>query len=181
MAVAANYLLTHLKCHHQASHSPLLGLIGNNGWVLSLSTGGSWMKPQRVASNAPPIASVKPPRASNEKTNIVSADNDDGNDGVSLGTMKLPSNIDVDRFEILLFQVDKVQGGVRLGFIKVDDGKTEVQVYIDCLVFPATESSGPIFQAVRKGPLKDQVPPGEPRIMRSLLQALQTSVEIAKV
>ncbi|OAY65953.1 hypothetical protein ACMD2_23720 [Ananas comosus] len=199
MAVAANYLLTHLKCHHQASHSPLLGLIGNNGWVLSLSTGGSWMKPQRVASNAPPIASVKPPRASNEKTNIVSADNDDGNDGVSLGTMKLPSNIDVDRFEILLFQwanslcqganlplpvplkVDKVQGGVRLGFIKVDDGKTEVQVYIDCLVFPATESSGPIFQAVRNGPLKDQVPPGEPRIMRSLLQALQTSVEIAKV
>lgn len=78
-------------------------------------------------------------------------------------------------------QVDKIPGGARLGFITVGDGQTEVLVYIDCLVFPATSSSGPIFRAIRNGPLKDKPPPGEPRIMRSLLQALQKSVEIARV
>ena len=77
--------------------------------------------------------------------------------------------------------MDKIAGGARLGFITIGDGETEVLVYIDCLVFPATESSGPIFRAIRNGPLKDQPPPGEPRIMRSLLQALQKSVEIAKL
>ena len=78
-------------------------------------------------------------------------------------------------------QVDKIAGGARLGFITIGDGKTEVLVYIDCLVFPATDSSGPIFRAIRNGPLKAQSPPGEPRIMRSLLAALQKSVEIARV
>lgn len=77
--------------------------------------------------------------------------------------------------------MDKVQGGTRLGFISIDDGKTSVLVYIDCLVFPASGSSGPYFRAVRNGPLKDKAPPGEPRIMRSLLQALQKSAEIAKI
>ncbi|KAJ0969707.1 hypothetical protein J5N97_022584 [Dioscorea zingiberensis] len=108
-------------------------------------------------------------------------------------------DVDVARFETLLFQwanslcqganlplpvplkVDKIKGGARLGFIRVDDGKTEVRVYIDCLVFPATESSGPLFRAIRNGTLKEQAAPGEPRIMRSLLQALQKSVEIAKL
>ncbi|KAJ0088492.1 hypothetical protein Patl1_32628 [Pistacia atlantica] len=65
--------------------------------------------------------------------------------------------------------------------LTIGDGETEVLVYIDCLVFPATSSSGPIFRAIRSGPLKDKPPPGEPRIMRSLLQALQKSVEIARV
>ncbi|EXB54593.1 hypothetical protein L484_019163 [Morus notabilis] len=120
-------------------------------------------------------------------------------DGVSLGTMKLPSDTDLQRFESLLFQwanslcqganlplpvplkVDKIAGGARLGFITIGDGKTEVLVYIDCLVFPATDSSGPIFRAIRNGASKDQPPPGEPRIMRSLLQALQKSVEIARL
>ncbi|XWS66638.1 hypothetical protein CRYUN_Cryun05aG0217500 [Craigia yunnanensis] len=124
---------------------------------------------------------------------------DDPEDGVSLGTMKLPSNTDFQRFETLLFQwanslcqganlplpaplkIDKIPGGARLGFITIGDGKTEVLVYIDCLVFPATDGSGPIFRAIRNGPLKDQSPPGEPRIMRSLLQALQKSIEIARV
>ncbi|TYI10823.1 hypothetical protein ES332_A09G167900v1 [Gossypium tomentosum] len=124
---------------------------------------------------------------------------DDLENGVSLGTMKLPSNTDIQRFETLLFQwanslcqganlplpvplkIDKIAGGARLGFITVGDGKTEVLVYIDCLVFPATDNSGPIFRAIRNGTLKDQSPPGEPRIMRSLLQALQKSVEIARV
>lgn len=78
-------------------------------------------------------------------------------------------------------KVDKVQGGARLGFIRVDEGKTEVLVYIDCTVSPAPDGTGPIFRAVRNGPLKDQTPPGEPRIMRSLLQALQKSVQIARL
>lgn len=77
--------------------------------------------------------------------------------------------------------MDKVAGGARLGFITIGDGKTEVLVYIDCLVFPATNGSGPVFRAIRNGPLKDESPPGEPRIMRSLLQALQKSVEIARL
>ncbi|XP_050227479.1 uncharacterized protein LOC126677075 [Mercurialis annua] len=122
--------------------------------------------------------------------------NDD--DGVSLGTVKLPSNTDLQRFETLLFQwanslcqgasiplpiplkVDKISGGARLAFITIGDGTTEVLVYIDCLVFPATGDSGPIFRAIRNGPLKAQSLPGESRIMRSLLQALQKSVEIAR-
>lgn len=77
--------------------------------------------------------------------------------------------------------MDKIAGGARLGFITIGDGKTEVLVYIDCLIFPATDGSGPVFRAIRNGALKDQPPPGEPRIMRSLLQALKKSVEIARV
>ncbi|XP_077235707.1 uncharacterized protein LOC143877509 isoform X1 [Tasmannia lanceolata] len=149
-------------------------------------------KSSRVASRRIP-ANV--PKASSQNDGIVGADDD----GVSLGTMKLPANTDIGRFETLLFQwgnslfqganlplpmplkVDKIQGGVRLGFIKVEDGKTEECVHIDCLVFPATEGSGPIFRAIRNGLLKDQSPPGEERIMKSLLQALQRSVEIARI
>ncbi|CAK9159840.1 unnamed protein product [Ilex paraguariensis] len=137
-------------------------------------------------------------KASPVKDGKMSADEDE--DGVSLGTMKLPLNTDLPRFEILLFQwanslcqganlplpvplkVDKIPGGARLGFITIEDeGKTEVLVYIDCLVFPAVDGSGPIFRAIRNGTKKDQPAPGEPRIMRGLLLALQKSVEIARV
>ncbi|CAN6445462.1 unnamed protein product [Victoria cruziana] len=97
---------------------------------------------------------------------------------ISLGTMKLPSDVDLQRFETLLFQwgnnlcqganlplpvplkVDKVQGGVRLGFISVRDGKTEVCAYIDCVVFPATDDSDPVFRALRNGALKTKHPLG---------------------
>lgn len=48
--------------------------------------------------------SVKPPHAVPGKGGIVPADDD----GVSLGTVKLPANIDVARFEGLLFQVSTV-------------------------------------------------------------------------
>ncbi|KAL5545798.1 hypothetical protein UlMin_005485 [Ulmus minor] len=137
-------------------------------------------------------------KASPGSDGIIPAEKD-SEDGVSLGTMKLPSDTDLQRFELLLFQwanslcqganlplpvplkVDKIAGGARLGFITIGDGQTEVLVYIDCLVFPATDASGPIFRAIRNGPSKDQPPPGEERIMRSLLQALQKSVEIARL
>ncbi|KVI03541.1 uncharacterized protein LOC112513260 [Cynara cardunculus var. scolymus] len=135
------------------------------------------------------------PRASPTNGNITPAGDDE--EGVSLGTMRLPMNTDLDRFEALLFQwanslsqgaqlplpmplkVDKIQGGVRLGFITIGDGVTEVPVYIDCLVFPAVAGSTPVFRAVRDGPMKDRSPPGEPRIMKSLLAALKKSVELA--
>ncbi|XP_078434750.1 uncharacterized protein LOC144705799 [Wolffia australiana] len=116
--------------------------------------------------------------------------------GVSLGTMKLPPKTDLARFEILLFQwanslcqgaslplstplkVDRVKGGARLGFVSMGgDGDVDVPVYIDCVV--VVEADGPMFRAVRNGPQNDRVPPDEPRIMRSLLQALVTSVQIA--
>ncbi|KAI3886482.1 hypothetical protein MKW92_010275 [Papaver armeniacum] len=134
-------------------------------------------------------------KATSDK-NIVQADSE----GVSLGTMKLPANIDIPRFESLLFQwanslcqgsnlplayplkVDKITGGARLAFITINnDGETEVYVYIDCLVTPSTDGTGPVFQAIRNGGAKDQTPPGEPRIMRSLLEALKKCVEIARV
>ncbi|XP_058079888.1 uncharacterized protein LOC131228074 [Magnolia sinica] len=144
------------------------------------------------------IPATAPPKASSVRNDNIVGPEDDS-EGVSLGTMKLPPDTDVGRFETLLFQwanslcqganlplpvplkVDKIKGGVRLGFIKVEDGMTEVCVYIDCLVFAETKESGPFFQAVRNGPLKDQPPPGEPRIMRSLLQALKMSAEIARI
>ena len=50
---------------------------------------------------------VKPPRAASGKGGIVPASDDD--DGVSLGTVKLPGNIDIARFESLLFQVSLVR------------------------------------------------------------------------
>ncbi|KAI4318818.1 hypothetical protein MLD38_032483 [Melastoma candidum] len=130
---------------------------------------------------------------------IVPSQGDEDDDGISLGTMKLPPDTDLQRFESLLFQwanslcqganlplpmplkVDKVPGGARLGFITIGDGKTEVLVHIDCLVFPPEDGTSPIFRAIRNGPLKDQPPPGEPRIMRSLLQALQKSIQIARL
>ncbi|KAL5740010.1 hypothetical protein ACOSP7_028891 [Xanthoceras sorbifolium] len=138
-------------------------------------------------------------KSSQPNDSFVSSESEDNEDGVSLGTLKLPANTDLQRFETLLFQwanslcqganlplpmplkVDKITNGARLGFITIGDGNTEVLVYIDCLVFPATSGSGPIFRAIRNGPRKDEPPPGEPRIMRSLLQALQKSVEIARV
>ncbi|KAJ8754774.1 hypothetical protein K2173_012163 [Erythroxylum novogranatense] len=133
-------------------------------------------------------------KSSSQNDAIVSAD--DQKDGVSLGTMKLPVDTDLQRFESLLFQwanslcqganlplpvplkVDKIPGGARLGFITIGEGQTEVLVYIDCVVFPASGDSAPMFRAIRNGPLKDEPPPGEARIMRSLLQALKKSVEI---
>ncbi|KAI3992300.1 hypothetical protein MKX01_030021 [Papaver californicum] len=146
-------------------------------------------------SNRIPLVVLK--ATSKNDQNIVQADSEDG---VSLGTMKLPANIDIPRFESLLFQwanslcqganlplpyplkVDKISGGARLGFITIgNDGETEVLVYIDCLVFPSTDGSGPVFRAIRNGGAKDQSPPGEPRIMRSLLEALKKSVEIARL
>ncbi|KAK9734287.1 hypothetical protein RND81_04G128900 [Saponaria officinalis] len=119
-------------------------------------------------------------------------------EGVSLGTMTLPPTIDVPRFETLLFQwanslcqgaqlplpvplkVDKIEGGVRLGFAEIDDGKTQVFAHIDCVVIPGSkETDAPKFVATRNGAMKNKVPPGEPRIMKSLLAALQKSVQIA--
>lgn len=85
--------------------------------------------------------------------------------------------------------MDRISGGARLGFIVMEDeGKTDVPVYIDCLVYQNEESgsgsgsgSGPVFIATRNGRKKDKAPPGEERIMRSLLGALKRAVEIARV
>ena len=86
-----------------------------------------------------------------------------------------------DAFGIICKQVDKVEGGIRLGFIEIDDGATTLLAYIDCLVSPADDGSGLVFRAIRNGAKKDMEPPGEPRIMRSLLQALQKSIQLAQV
>ncbi|KAL0374842.1 UNVERIFIED_CONTAM: hypothetical protein Sradi_3399900 [Sesamum radiatum] len=188
MAIRQVLNVVHVKC----SSSPFIKpksptFIANNNIVHFLSLAEFSRKRNLVAVS----------KASSSTDNISPVDNYE--EGVSLGTMKLPSNTDVARFETLLFQwgnslcqganlplpvplkVDKIPGGARLGFITVGDGETEVLVYIDCLVFPATDTSVPIFRAIRNGPMKDQPPPGEPRIMRSLLDALKKCVEIARI
>ncbi|KAF5198950.1 hypothetical protein FRX31_011460 [Thalictrum thalictroides] len=161
--------------------------ISENNWISSKLSGQFTCSHKSLAVVA---------KASSSNESIVEADE---GEGVQLGTMKLPPNIDIQRFESLLFQwanslcqgatlpypmplkVDKITGGARLGFIEIGDAKTEVAVYIDCLVVPATETSSPIFLAIRNGPTKDRTPPGEPRIMRSLQEALKKSVQIASV
>ncbi|CAN6719644.1 unnamed protein product [Malus baccata var. baccata] len=125
--------------------------------------------------NQKPVAKA----SSQEKDSLIPSN--DAEDGVLLGTMKLPSDTDLPRFQILLFQVDKIAGGTRLGFVTIGNAEVEVPVYIDCLVFPPSDGSRPIFRAVRNGRLKDKTPPGEPRIMRNLMQALQKSVQIARL
>lgn len=49
------------------------------------------------------ILSITPNRASSQSDGTIQADIDDG--GVPLGTMKLPPDTNIDRFETLLFQV----------------------------------------------------------------------------
>ncbi|KAJ8427898.1 hypothetical protein Cgig2_008516 [Carnegiea gigantea] len=120
-----------------------------------------------------------PVRSSPGKDGLVPSAADD--EGVSLGTMKLSRDINIPRFETLLFQVDKIEGGVRLGFVSIEDGKANVEVYIDCTVIPGSnDSEDHMFRAIRKGAPKDRVPPGEPRIMKSLLAALKTSAQLAR-
>ncbi|KAG6502870.1 uncharacterized protein LOC121987258 [Zingiber officinale] len=190
MAAAAGKLL--IRFANQLNSSPPRLIISAAASAALPLAGVTSPKPRsKVLESA-----VAPLRASLGKDSKVQAGVED-DDGVSLATMKLPANTDIPLFETLLFQwanslcqganlplpvplkVDKVEGGARLGFIEIDNGKTEVFAYIDCLVFPATGNSGPLFRATRNGPMKDQTPPGEPRIMRSLLQALQKSVQIA--
>lgn len=119
-------------------------------------------------------------------------------EGVSLGTALLPPDADLKKLESLLFQwgnsltananlplpnplkVDKVKGGVRLGYIRVIDGAIEDLVHIDVIVNAATGDQQAYFQATRNGLYKDKVPPGEPLIMQSLLQALRKSIQLAR-
>ncbi|XP_078181602.1 uncharacterized protein LOC144575371 [Carex rostrata] len=194
---ALKQLLINSNFHQKSpsfSSSPQFSL--NNRVILSTSNENSF-KANKITYCSKNRRTIYLQRAESRKDGIVSVEDDD--DGVSLGTLKLPGNTDVARFETLLFQwgnslcqganiplpmplkVDKVQGGVRLGFTEVDQGKTEVVVYIDCIVCPETDGTGPVFRAIRNGPSKAQAPPGEPRIMRSLLQALQKSIQIARL
>ncbi|MCL7040927.1 hypothetical protein MKW94_030601 [Papaver nudicaule] len=160
------------SCVHQFNNQILFSA-NNNHFSTQLSS---------KLSNRTTLVVLK---ATPKNDSIVQADSEDG---VSLGTMKLPGNIDIPRFErsnlplAYPLKVDKISGGARLGFITIkDNGETETLVYIDCLVFPSTDGSGPLFRAIRNGGAKDQSPPGEPRIMRSLQEALKKSVEIARI
>ena len=72
-------------------------------------------------------------------------------------------------------QVDKVKGGIRLGFVQINEGKVENLVHIECLIFPA------VFRALQNGHLKNETPPGEPMIMQSLLQALKKSIDLSRI
>ncbi|XP_058000733.1 uncharacterized protein LOC131178807 [Hevea brasiliensis] len=94
------------------------------------------------------------------------------------GTMKMaslwgPRNSDFDRFVELLFQLLSLLVFVTVGkqFAKELPLPVTLKMLRQSLVFPATAGSGPIFRAIRNGHLKDRSAPGEPRIMRSLMQA----------
>ncbi len=76
--------------------------------------------------------------------------------------------------------MDKVEGGVRLGYISLNNGVIENLVHIDVIISSAEGDSNAMFQALRNGRYKDKVPPGEPVIMQSLLQVLRQSIQIAR-
>lgn len=73
-----------------------------------------------------------------------------------------------------------MKGGVRLGYIRVNNGAVEDLVHIDVTVSAATTESKPMFQALRCGQYNNVVPPGEPLIMQSLLAALRKSIQLAR-
>ncbi|PRQ44022.1 hypothetical protein RchiOBHm_Chr3g0474621 [Rosa chinensis] len=192
---AVNMKLLHFHSPRTNPHAPSFSpLLNNTATTTSHAFPNNLSLHSAHHSHPNPTAVAK---AALDKDSLVPSD--DAEDGVLLGTMKLPDDTDFPRFQILLFQwanslcqganlpldmplkVDKIAGGTRLGFITIGDGETEVIGYIDCLVFPPEGGSGPIFRAVRNGRLKDRVLPGEPRIMRNLMQALQKSVQIARV
>lgn len=78
------------------SHSPLV-FVGWNARRREISklseVSVPWLRNPKLA-----------PKSSDENKDILPSE-DDPEDGVSLGTMKLPSDIDIARFEVLLFQV----------------------------------------------------------------------------
>lgn len=79
-----------------------------------------------------------------------------------------------------MWQVDRVEGGVRLGYVALNDGVVENLLHIDVTVSPGVGGGKPTFQAVRSGRYKTRVPPGEQTIMQSLLQALRKAVDLAR-
>ncbi|KAL2650181.1 hypothetical protein R1flu_018309 [Riccia fluitans] len=114
---------------------------------------------------------------------------------IQLATAKIPDDVDLKLFENLLYQwgtsltqnanlplpvplkVDRIAGGVRLGYVKVVEAVVEEVCHIDVVVFPKSEDDPKaIVRALRNGKLKDTTPPAEPLIMQSLFQALKTAV-----
>lgn len=118
--------------------------------------------------------------------------------GVSLGTARLPDDVNLRQLESLLYQwandltangnlplpipikVDKKEGGISIGFVRLRDGRVEAPVSIDISLSAAGGGRPAMFRAVRTGASKDQVPPGEPIIMQSLLQALKMAIPLAR-
>lgn len=131
-------------------------------------------------------------------TDLSGAGAADWGEPISLGTVKLPPNVNLQKLERLIYQwgsnltqnadlplpvpikVDKIQGGVRLGYIRLVNGEIDDLAHIDCVVYPGTKDSNAMFRAVRGGRLKNEVPPGEPLIMQGLLKALKKSIELAR-
>ncbi|KAL3701906.1 hypothetical protein R1sor_019928 [Riccia sorocarpa] len=114
---------------------------------------------------------------------------------VQLATGKIPDDVDLKLFESLLFKwgssltqnanlplpvplkVDRIAGGVRLGYVKVVEAIVEEVCHIDVVVVPKSDDQPKaLMVALRNGKLKDTTPPAEPLIMQSLLQALRTAV-----
>eukprot|EP00850_Spirogloea_muscicola_P000376 SM000001S04778 [mRNA] locus=s1:2121521:2122741:- [translate_table: standard] len=122
----------------------------------------------------------------------------DNTPAISLGTAQLPADIDLKKLDGYLFQwansvtqsanlplplplkVDKLDNGVRLGYIRVVNGEVEPIVNIDVTLTPASGDETAMFRAVRSGPLKGQAPPGEPTLMQSMLAALKKAVPLSR-
>ena len=77
-------------------------------------------------------------------------------------------------------QVDKTERGLRLSYIRVNDGVVEDLVTIDISVTPGTGDGPALFRALRNGPLKAKAVPGEAEIMLSLKAALIKSLPICR-
>jgi hypothetical protein len=79
------------------------------------------------------------------------------------------------------FQVDSIDDGVRLAFIRVQEGDISEVFHIDVLVTPKAEGERrPMFRALRDGPYKNTKAPFEPQVMSSLLAALKKSVPLSR-
>lgn len=154
-----------------------------------------WVCPTRIVSYKTKLSvSLRAQASSSELAGAA-----DWGEPISLGTVKLPANVNLEKLENLLYQwgnsltqnanlplpapikVDKIEGGVRLGYIRLVDGAVEDLAHIDCVVFSGSTGGSPMFRAVRSGRLKDQVPPGEPLIMQSLLQSLKKSIALSQM
>jgi hypothetical protein len=106
-----------------SSSSPQFSL--NNQAILPISNGNSF-KRNKITYCSKNRRNIYLPRAEPRKDGIVPVEEDD--DGVSLGTFKLPGNTDVARFETLLFQV---QPDALILF-----GAKNNKALLDTLIFP---------------------------------------------
>eukprot|EP00271_Cylindrocystis_brebissonii_P009219 TRINITY_DN23916_c0_g1_i1.p1 TRINITY_DN23916_c0_g1~~TRINITY_DN23916_c0_g1_i1.p1 ORF type:complete len:210 (-),score=12.09 TRINITY_DN23916_c0_g1_i1:216-845(-) len=138
-------------------------------------------------------------RAGIEQTQVApQGSSNAGPDLISLGTMELASNVDLPKLRSLMLQwansltananiplpapiqVDAIDEGTRLSYIRLKDGFIETLVYIDVKVTAGEGDRPAMFTAMRGGTFNSQTPPGEPTIMSSMRGALIKALALSR-